>query len=273
MTVVEELVLDVAQKNILQTVIVKQFDYNARFLKIRLKNDGEPIYVDRDAYVTINALRADGKSRIFRGSVNSDGTVCVPITNWLLRLAEKAKCDVSIISPAPEQKYTTMTFNVLVEEACAPGCDLPEDDNYDILVSLIADCDAAKDGCDESAKKAGEAAEAANKAANSAAAAEESAKAAAEEAQKSKELADAATKAANDAAESATSAAGEATGAAENADRAAGEADAAKKAADKAAESAKSSAQNADRAAQEANESADGANLAAESAAGAARQT
>ena len=144
MVITREISVDVSKKNVFSAIVAKQFDNNSRFLKVTLTNLGEILNVAETSTVVINALRGDGNSKAFFGEANSDGTVTVPLTSWMLELDDDVQCDISIID-AKEQKLTTTTFVLSVEAASYGGTDISEDENYDLLVSLISDAKACVD--------------------------------------------------------------------------------------------------------------------------------
>lgn len=142
--IVKSLSLDVSRQNRIQAVVAKQYDKDSRFLKIQLTDEGEPIVVDLSSVVTINASRADAISKAFAGEVNEDGTVTVPITYWMLELDDKVGCDVSVVD-AQGRKLSTLNFTIEVEHSNHSGEDISEDENYDLLVTLLAEVAEAKD--------------------------------------------------------------------------------------------------------------------------------
>ena len=223
--ITKEIVVDVAKKNLFQAIVAKQNDNNSRFLKVTLCNEGVKIEIPSSATAIINAERADNSSKAFAGTVNSDGTVTVPLTNWMLGLDDVVRCSISVIG-SDEQKLTSTSFSIDVEAAEYEGSDITEDENYDILITLISDVSDAKLAC-----------ETASTAANSAT-----------------ELAQAATTSANNAATSAATAANSATTAATAANEAAESAENSAAAADTAAANANVAATAANSAAAKATE-------------------
>lgn len=123
--IVKELTLDVARENRIQAVLGKQYDYNSRYLKVHITNEGVPLVIAGNSVATINATRADGKSNSFLGEVNGDGTVTVPITQWMLALDDTVKCDISIVDE-DGRKLSTTNFTIEVERANYGGGDLAE---------------------------------------------------------------------------------------------------------------------------------------------------
>ncbi len=136
--IVKQITVDVAAENIFQSIITKQYDTDSRFLTVQLTNEGENIVVAATSTVVINALREDNEAKAFGGTVNENGTVTVPITSWMLELDGTVKCDISVYEA--ERKLTSTTFTISVEAAAYAGSDITEDENYDILITLIAEC-------------------------------------------------------------------------------------------------------------------------------------
>lgn len=160
--VIKEITVDVARKNLFQAIVAKQHDSNSRFLKVSFTNEGEPITIGSASSVIINAERADNESKSFAGSVNDDGTVTVPLTNWMLELDDFLRCDISIVA-ADDSKLTSTSFTIEVEAAAnGEGSDISEDENYDILITLLSDCAKAKSDCEDATNSANTAAALAN---------------------------------------------------------------------------------------------------------------
>ena len=136
--ILKSLSLDVSRQNRVRTILAKQFDNNSRFLKVQLNNEGEPIVVEKDSIVLINATREDGKSDSFFGYVNDDGSVTVPISYWMLEVTGKVKCDISVISEQGS-KLSTLSFAIEVEKTNGCGESIEEHEDCGILVQLISD--------------------------------------------------------------------------------------------------------------------------------------
>lgn len=142
-SIIKQISVDVAAENIFQSIIAKQFDNDSRFLTVQLTNEGQKINISPTSVVIINALREDNEAQAFGGTVNEDGTVTVPITYWMLELDGQVKCDISVID-SEQRKLSSTSFTISVEAAAYSGTDIVEDDDYDILVSLIADVSSVK---------------------------------------------------------------------------------------------------------------------------------
>lgn len=135
---IKKISLEVYKPNLFKVIAAKQGDSNSRFLKATIVDDARKIFIPLTSTATINAVRSDGESKSFEGMVNEDGTVTVPLTSWMLQYDGVVECDVSVFG-AENSKLTTSKFIVEVEDATCTDGDISEDENYDILVQLIAD--------------------------------------------------------------------------------------------------------------------------------------
>lgn len=134
--IIKSIEVDVAKLNTFPAVVAKQGDTLSRFLKVQLLNESEPLAVDSGATVIINVERVDGQSKAFSGSVNTDGSVTVPLTAWTLEIDGKARCSVSIV--IGEKRLTSTTFYVNVEHAEYTDSDYSEDDDTsDLFLQLL----------------------------------------------------------------------------------------------------------------------------------------
>lgn len=131
-------VLDTVRSNRNVDLISVSGDYGARFICAVLAVDGVPIKVAASCAVTINAKRADGQSKAFEGSVNEDGTVKVPITQWMLEIAHtRTECTVSAVGI--DTKLSATPFDIEVAETPHQSEEIsPDDPDYDVLVRVLA---------------------------------------------------------------------------------------------------------------------------------------
>lgn len=163
-SITREIMVDVAKKNLFQAIVAKQNDSNSRFLKITMANEGVPIEIPTTATAIINAERADGQSDAFICVINDDGTVTAPLTTWMLELDDMVSCSISVIG-SDNDKLSTLSFMVEVQAAEYSDDDISQDENYDLLVTLISDCNDVKTACTEATNAANSAATAAGNAA------------------------------------------------------------------------------------------------------------
>lgn len=163
--IIKQITVDVAKKNLFQAIVAKQNDSQSRFLQVAFVNEGQPILVEASSSVIINAERADNASKSFAGTVNDDGTVTVPLTTWMLELDDFVRCDVSIID-SESRRLSSMSFTIEVEAAANSSEDISDDENYDILITLLGDCADSKRECDAATASATAAAEFATNSSN-----------------------------------------------------------------------------------------------------------
>lgn len=156
---IKDLTLDVYKESRVKPIVTKQYDVNSRFLRVQLTSDGEPIAIESEDYVVINAQRSDGQEKSFRGTVDEDGRALVPITHWIQEINNYVVCSISVIDGKMRRKLTSSSFEIIPESAEVTNQYLPEDDSYDILVSLISDCNNIKGDLDTITAEAIEAAE------------------------------------------------------------------------------------------------------------------
>lgn len=135
MEIVRRVKIDVARENVFAPIQAKQSDANSRFLDVTVSDQGEVLTVPSTATVLINARRRDDTSKSFAGSVNTDGTVRVPLSAWMLEHDGDVLCDISIISDS--ERLTTMSFVLKVQRVANAGSDTSQDENYDVLLSLV----------------------------------------------------------------------------------------------------------------------------------------
>lgn len=135
MTITKQITLDVSRPNNIPAISAKQFDEDSRFLKIYLVNGGEELSVESDSAVLINVLRADGESNSYSGSVNEDGSVTVPLSNWLLSVEGMASASVSIVQDGV--RLTSLSFDISVQ-VCETS-DEPSEDEKDVWAQALSD--------------------------------------------------------------------------------------------------------------------------------------
>ena len=135
--IVKELILDVMRDNNDSTVSAKQNDVDTRFLRVNIVSDVHPIEFSPLSTVMINACRPDGEKGGFIGEINTDGSLTVPITPWMLKVSGAVKCDVSIFDEG--EKLTTMPFYINVEESLYDGEGIESSEDYGVLSSLMAE--------------------------------------------------------------------------------------------------------------------------------------
>lgn len=121
-----KMVLDVAERDCLQSIVARQGDNDTRVLRLQLLSFGEPIYVEESSTVTLNAKNAQEEVCSFKGKVNGDGTLTLPLNAWILKTVGSVLCDVSVFDTAGG-RLTTPCFEVEVVASVAEPDALPGD--------------------------------------------------------------------------------------------------------------------------------------------------
>lgn len=158
--IIRDVVADVVKRGATRAVYAKQHDINSRFLNVRIQEDGKDIVVDSTSTVMLNVERPDQEENMFYGTVNSDGTVRVPLTLWMLELPGTLICDISVTAKVlvgtDEHKIrlTTMSFNVYVEETVVTDADIVETEEYSVIVDLLERTTVAEQKASQAASDA-----------------------------------------------------------------------------------------------------------------------
>ena len=130
--------LDTVRKNNIKLIYAVQHDYGARYLTVEMTSDGKAEKVSPTAAVSINAKRSDGRKNAFSGVVNADGTVTVPVTDWMLDVEGEVVCSVAVVESG--KRLTTTHFYMQAQESVWDGTSAPSDDdpNRDVILEIIA---------------------------------------------------------------------------------------------------------------------------------------
>ena len=142
MIIIENRKIDVAKHNDNVIIVAKQGDTASRFLHAEILFEGAKINVPSTAQIWVNAKRADGEANAYFGTVHTDGTITVPLNHWMLDVPGYLRCDVSILDNG--EKLTSLSFSVENEEATYTDEAVEEDENYDVLTSLIIQTETMK---------------------------------------------------------------------------------------------------------------------------------
>lgn len=127
-------VLDTFRKNRIEPIFSSKSDYGARFIQVIMTVDGVPYSVPDNVVVTINAKRRDGKDARFTGDVNEDGSVTVPITQWMLSMVGDVVCTVSVTA---DEMISTTPFLITVTPAEVNAYVNEDDPQYDLLSQVL----------------------------------------------------------------------------------------------------------------------------------------
>ncbi len=134
--------LNVSKLNVLENVFAKQRDSNSRYLDCAFFDGNNKFLKVTGGDIAVNAMRADGTYRSFAGSINENGTVRVPLTNWMLDVAGTLSCSVTVYEG--DEKLTTAMFELTVQPSENPtGTVSPDDPNVDLAEQLVERFEAA----------------------------------------------------------------------------------------------------------------------------------
>ena len=151
--IIRKITADVVKRGSTRAVYAKQNDLNSRFLNVQIQEDGKDIQVSASSEVILNAERPDKERNMFKGEVQADGTVNIPLTSWMLELEGTLVCDVSIVKEGTA-KLTTMKFNIYIEAAVLTDEAIVETTEYSIVVDLLARTSRAAEIAEEAAMHA-----------------------------------------------------------------------------------------------------------------------
>lgn len=131
-----QLTLDTFACNHVSDIVVVRGDYESRFINAFITAKGTPILVAPTAAVAINAHRPDGQENPFAGTVNEDGSVCVPLAQWMSDVVGRVKCNISVVSNG--KKISTTYFYIQVQETPCDSSDIADDDpRKDLITEVI----------------------------------------------------------------------------------------------------------------------------------------
>lgn len=126
---------DVVRNQRQEPIYAAKGDYGARYIQAIITADGVPYAIPENAIVTINAFRRDGKTNRFKGEVNADGSVIVPITQWMLEILGMVDCTISVVEEGG--MLTTENFYVVANESSTNVEVSPDDPQYDLLTEVL----------------------------------------------------------------------------------------------------------------------------------------
>lgn len=135
---IANLTLDTTRKNNIPPLVVPQGDYGARVIRAKITDLGKPVIVESTAAASIVATRSgDGESKAFSGRVNADGTVTVPVKQWMLDVPEEdVTCHIEVTSIV--YKYSTTSFLIEPQEKANPTEISEDDPRVDVVTEVLA---------------------------------------------------------------------------------------------------------------------------------------
>lgn len=139
---IANLTLDTYRKNNIPPLVVPKGDYGARVIRVMITEQGKAVTVkERDAVYIVAERSGDGASEAFSGKVNKDGSVTVPITQWMLDIpVYDVICHVVVTGNG--YQYSTNSFLIEPQSKENPT-ELSEDDPRKNVVDELLAKDSA----------------------------------------------------------------------------------------------------------------------------------
>lgn len=139
--ITKSVTVDCSLPNRLNISYGKQADVSSRFLNVTITDNNNKISIPITETVIVNCKRADEQTRSFYGTVESDGTVTIPVPNWLLEKSGGATVDISVLDTSNEVRLTTLSFNIMVEKCVNNTSEPSPDDEGDVLIKILNELD------------------------------------------------------------------------------------------------------------------------------------
>lgn len=154
MAVYNSIQLDLCKKNSYKAIPTKQLDTNSRFLRVELLNNGNSYDFNDDVTVILASTR-NGETKAYKCTVE-DGCVVAPLTSWMLAEEGYVDCEIVLLDTASNSKLSSFAFSICVDESIYNDETISQDENYNVLLQLIADVDTAVKSCNTATEKATE---------------------------------------------------------------------------------------------------------------------
>lgn len=114
----------------------KQNDINSRYIIASITNNGESIVIPNGAKATLNIRRSDNAKKCYLTTIENN-KVKGFLSSWAVELEGQLLCDISIIDN--EEKLTTTSFAIRVEEACCTSEDIEDATSEDIITNILSE--------------------------------------------------------------------------------------------------------------------------------------
>ena len=138
MTYIHELTIDVASREALKVIRVKQSDTN-RYIKVWMTAGGVPIVPSSGDSAVFRCKKPDCKSCYNTAEINSDGSISVRLTAQALAVPGETQADISVYQG--DNILSTANFTILVEAMPFNGNTAQSSDEYQALADMVADAD------------------------------------------------------------------------------------------------------------------------------------
>ena len=134
---VQKITLDFCRNNI-QSVSVKQYDKNTRYLIVSCTENGKFVKLDK-SYMTcrVKVLTPDDRASLDTCTILDDGTVKVPLTENVLFSSGVANAELMITSSDESKRIGTMKFRVIIDSSVYGDERVISSDEFSALTELI----------------------------------------------------------------------------------------------------------------------------------------
>ena len=155
---VQKITLDFCRNNI-QSVSVKQYDKNTRYLIVSCTENGKFVKLDK-SYMTcrVKVLTPDDRASLDTCTILDDGPVKVPLTENVLFSSGVANAELMITSSDESKRIGTMKFRVIIDSSVYGDERVISSDEFSALTELFEKADKDYTSVITEAKKSADAA-------------------------------------------------------------------------------------------------------------------
>ena len=138
---VQKITLDFCRKNI-QSVSVKQYDKNTRYLIVTCTENGKLVKLDKSSMTCrVKVLTPDDRASLDTCTILDDGTVKVPLTENVLFSSGVANAELMITSSDESKRIGTMKFRVIIDSSVYGDERVISSDEFSALTELFEKAD------------------------------------------------------------------------------------------------------------------------------------
>ena len=154
----QRITLDFCRNNI-QSVSVKQYDKNTRYLIVTCTENGKLVKLDKSSMTCrVKVLTPDDRASLDTCTILDDGTVKVPLTENVLFSSGVANAELMIISSDESKRIGTMKFRVIIDSSVYGDERVISSDEFSALTELFEKADKDYTKVIAEAKKSADAA-------------------------------------------------------------------------------------------------------------------
>lgn len=138
---IQKITLDFCRNNI-QSVSVKQYDKNTRYLIVSCTENGKFVKLDKSSMTCrIKILTPDDRANLDTCEILDDGTVKVPLTESALFSSGVANAELMIVSSDENKRIGTMKFRVIIDSSVYSDERVVSSDEFSALTELFEKAD------------------------------------------------------------------------------------------------------------------------------------